>query len=72
MAARYGHLEVLQWALANGCSWNIYTCMNAAAGGYLEILQWFRAYGCPRDRWTRHVATGHILEWAIANGAPEH
>ncbi|MDA9099060.1 hypothetical protein N9L76_09015 [bacterium] len=32
-AAREGHLEVLQWARANGCPWDEYTCGAAACGG---------------------------------------
>jgi hypothetical protein len=29
-AAKGGHLEVLQWACANGYPWNMWTCENAA------------------------------------------
>ena len=29
-AAEGGHLEVLQWACANGYPWNMWTCENAA------------------------------------------
>ena len=32
-AAKKGHLEVLQWARANGCPWDRYTCSWAAEGG---------------------------------------
>ena len=42
-----GHLEVLQWARANGCPWDQRTCAYAATGGHLEVLQWARANGCP-------------------------
>ena len=52
MAAMGGHLEVLQWARANGCPWDEKTCMHAAEGGHLEVLQWARANGCP---WDVHV-----------------
>ena len=41
---------MLQWARANGCPWNKWTCMYAAQGGYLEVLQWLRANGCPWNR----------------------
>jgi hypothetical protein len=44
-AAENGHLEVLQWAHANGCPWDedtIETCECAAKGGHLEVLKWLR------------------------------
>ena len=69
-AAWGGNLEVLQWARANGCPWNEMTCLSAAVYGRLKILKWLRANGCPWDRTTREEATGHILEWAVANGVP--
>ena len=40
---------MLQWARANGCTWNASTCSEAACGGHLEVLQWARANGCPWD-----------------------
>jgi hypothetical protein len=40
MAARGGHLALLQWARANGCPWDARTCSKAARGGHLELLQW--------------------------------
>ena len=49
MAAEGGHLEVLQWARANGCPWDEWTCHNAAAGGHLEVLRWAHANECPCD-----------------------
>ena len=61
---------MLQWARANGCPWNEMTCLSAAVYGRLKILKWLRANGCPWDRTTREEATGHILEWAVANGVP--
>ena len=69
-AAQGGHLEVLQWAHANGCPWDELTCYWAAYGGHLEVVQWARANGCPWDRQTRQIASGHILEWVVANGLP--
>jgi hypothetical protein len=47
-----GHLEVLQWARANGCEWNTHTCKWAARKGHLEVLQWARANGCPEEQAT--------------------
>ena len=46
-AAINKHLEVLQWARANGCPWDEETCAWAAENGHLEVLQWARAHGCP-------------------------
>jgi hypothetical protein len=46
-AAKGEHLEVPQWARANGCLWNEWTCAKAAEGGRLEVLQWARANDCP-------------------------
>jgi hypothetical protein len=31
-AANSGHLEVLQWARANGCPWDERTCQCAGVG----------------------------------------
>ena len=50
VAARGGHLEVLQWAHENGCPWNEWTCTEAAKGGHLEVLQWAHQNGCPWNR----------------------
>ena len=48
-AAEGGHLEVLQWAHANGCPSDEQTCERAARGGHLEVIQWARANGFPFD-----------------------
>ena len=73
-AARGGHLEVLQWARANGCPWDEMTCKGAALSGSLEVLQWLRANGCPWNEYTSSWAArgGHfeVLQWARANGCP--
>ena len=47
VAAKAGHLEVLQWLRENGCPWDEMTCEYAAKEGHLEVLQWARANGCP-------------------------
>ena len=44
-AARHGALASLQWARANGCTWDADTCSGAAKGGHLAVLQWARAKG---------------------------
>ena len=73
-AAEGGHLEVLQWARANGCPWDEKTCWRAAEGGHLEVLQWARTNGCPWNEGTCSAAAlgGHleVLQWARANGCP--
>ncbi len=70
--AALGWLEVLQWARANGCHWDEWTCANAAAGGHLKVLQWAHANGCPWDTYTCTFAAkeGHkeVLQWAQRNG----
>ena len=69
------HLEVLQWARANGCPWGRFTCSYAAYYGHLAVLQWARANGCPWDRYTyRNAALGghlEMLQWLCATGCPE-
>jgi hypothetical protein len=74
LAARGGHLPVLQWLRANGCPWDESTCEEAAGGGHLAMLQWANANGCPWDvsTSTSAAAGGHldVLQWANANGCP--
>ena len=41
--------RVLQWARANDCPWDKWTCAWAAQGGHLEVLQWARANDCPNE-----------------------
>ena len=73
-AARGGHLEVLQWARANGCPWDEKTCAGAAEGGHLGMLKWARENGCPWNEETCAKAAygGHleVLQWARANDCP--
>ena len=73
-AALGGHLDVLLWALANGCPWDASTCTFAAKDGHLKVLQWARVNGCPWDGGTCAGAAqrGHleVLQWARANGCP--
>ena len=73
-AARYGHLEVLQWARHNGCPWHDWTCALAAENGHLEVLQWARLNGCLWHESTCCCAAlnGHlsVLQWARLNRCP--
>jgi len=76
LAAKDGHLAVLQWARAHDCLWETFeldrlpncsrttgTCERATEGGHLAVLQWARENGCP---WTefnvnaRAAAGGHL------------
>ncbi len=72
-AAYGGHLEVLQWAHANGFPLQG-SSLAGASGGNLALLQWVRANGCPWDEETCSYAAegGHlaVLQWARANGCP--
>jgi hypothetical protein len=75
-AAKGGHLQVLQWARANGAPWNdLNLCAIAARKGYLHILRWARANGAQWDKRVHELALskGHqeIVDWALANGAPK-
>ena len=42
-----GHLEVLQWARANGCPWNKYTIVRACQYGHDDVVIWAKANGAP-------------------------
>ena len=58
-AARYGRVEVMDWAHQQGYStvWNPYvgesigskTCAKAAEYGQLDTLEWLKQNGCPWD-----------------------
>ncbi len=71
-AAFRGHLEVLKWAYANGCTRNADICSSAARGGHLEVLKWARANGYQWNIWSCvHAAAGghlEVLKWAHKNG----
>ena len=76
LAARGGHLEVLQWLHNTGCPWNermASPCYFAAEGGHLEVLKWLHDTGCPRDtaRCAAAAAKGghlEVLKWLHGNG----
>jgi hypothetical protein len=50
LAAFGGHLAVLRWLRAKGCSWDQHTCTDAVMSGHFDVLQWAVANGCPWDR----------------------
>ena len=63
-----GHLEVLQWARANGCPWNEWTCFQAAQCGHLDVLQWALANGCPPTvQWYVQDHHEYVRTWLIEN-----
>ena len=39
IAAVNGWIDLLQWAIKNGCDWDSWTCTYAAENGQLEILK---------------------------------
>jgi hypothetical protein len=68
------HLEVLQWARANGCPCHagLYAA-EVAQFGHLAVLQPARANGCPWDATIckRAAAGGHLLNcsWRVQTAA---
>jgi hypothetical protein len=69
-----GSVEVMQWALDNGCPKGTGTsaCCAAADHGALDNLQWLRANGFEWSEKVMENACMHdhvnVLEWARANG----
>jgi hypothetical protein len=47
---------MLKYAYENGCSFNKFTCSEAASEGYLEIVKWLHN-NCPWDESTCSVAS---------------
>jgi hypothetical protein len=52
IAARLGHLAVLQWAHAQGRSWGKTSYVAALAGGHAALAEWALAHG---GEWTRDI-----------------
>ena len=66
-AAKYGSLEVLQWARDKGYPWNgALIWLVAARHGHLEVLQWAWANGFPCDA-DKHVPSVHGQPLALAH-----
>lgn len=61
-AALSDHLEVLQWARHQGCSWDENGIAAAARNGHLEVLKWMRDNHCPWNSRTCEYAArnGHL------------
>ena len=71
-AAKGGHLEFAQWALAEGCPWGCIVMYLAARGGQLEFAKWARASGCLWGTSVMSAAAGgghlEFAKWAKAEG----
>jgi len=67
-----GYLEMLQWARAQGCPWDEWTCIQAAKRGHLEVLQWARGAGCPWHQsacvFAALLGRLEVLRWAREQG----
>ena len=63
VAVEYDRLDILQFALANGCTCDELTCLFAARAGHLDVVQWLITSGYPCDA---AAENGHldVLQWA--------
>ncbi len=68
VAARGGHLNILEWARENGCRLGEETFSAAASGGHLDCLKWLRKCGClfnTTNTCSNAASGGHLdcLKW---------
>ena len=73
VAARRGHLPIVEYAMRNGCHVNDKrACAAAAQSGNLEMLQTMRGWGFEWDKETCEAAAQHghleVLKWAREEG----
>ena len=72
--AEEGHLQLPQWARAQGCPWHEQACKSNAQSGYLNTLEWLLASGCRWRKDAGHIAAVHghlhVLEWMRARYYP--
>ncbi len=72
LLVKYGQLDLLKFAIDNGCELNFNTCQIAAYHGHLNILIWAKEHGYELNRNTCTFAAGNghldIIKWAKANG----
>jgi len=47
IAAKNGHLHILQWCKTNNYSFDELTCAYATIGEQFEILEWLRSQNLP-------------------------
>lgn len=73
-AVKYGHIDLLIWAMSKGYKLNSKLCEIAAKNGRFTLLQWLRANNCPWDSNTyiAAVTQGNLemLEWIHQNNCP--
>jgi hypothetical protein len=71
-ATRTGNMDMLRWAVDNGCALTSALCSSAAAEGHLTMLMWLRGRGCPWGPDTCSMGVQHlgVLCWARAQGCP--
>ena len=73
-AAKYGRLEILEWARELNCPWDWRICWIAALHEHFKLLVWAYENGCPWDSRTTRAATAHnnleMLEFLKRNGCP--
>ncbi len=69
---KYGQLELLKFAIRNGCVLHNDTCNVAAHYGQLDVLKWTIANGCTMSEITcvKAAQYGHleVLKWLRENG----
>ena len=74
LAAKDGHLSILQLLRTHNTPWDEKTCANAAGGGHLELLQWARDHEAPWDWCVCAYAAGgghlELLQWARSQECP--
>lgn len=75
LAAKHGHIPILQWATSSGFEWQDWTWWFAAKMGHIHVLQWARDCGFP---WSPLAYDGahvenqvEVVEWLRRNGCPE-
>ena len=73
VAAKYGHLELVEWLCEEGGFAMDETVVKyAAKGGNLLLVQWLRGKGCPWNAstcyWAVHYGHVEVLRWARENG----
>ena len=74
LATMHGHLDVLTWALENGCPWNDHWASGRAAlRGRIDVLEWIYEKGYSVRKICEFAAIGNqfdTLRWAVEKGSP--
>ena len=66
LAAKHGHLEILQWLRANGCPADADVTEHAVDQGHVEVLRWARENGCQWEVSAHAALRGGGLTGSIA------